>query len=266
MSNFIRKHLPKREVAYYHGGMETSDRLKIQQQFLNDQIDIICSTSAFGMGINKRNIRFIIHYHLPTQLESYIQEIGRAGRDGKDSVSVLLYKEGDEQLPHIIVENEIPTEAEISFVFHQLFQLYQENKSLPELDQQIESFFQIDETKWRLLVYQLERLSVIKDEKIYFNKTVWQEAYREIVQFSEKRLTVKRRNIHELKSWIHSTGCLRKGLYERFEQPIEYREEQCCSNCGFSFSFWLTENDEQASKKHSDDWREKLAHILGVGY
>ena len=265
ISIFIRNNLREREVAYYHGGMDTSDRLKIQQQFINDQIDIICSTSAFGMGINKRNIRFIIHYHVPTQLESYIQEIGRAGRDGKDSVSVLLYKEGDEQLPRIIVENEIPTEEEISFVFHQLFQLYRENKSLPETEQQIETFFQIDETKWRLLVYQLERLSILKENKIIFDKEMWQEAYEEVIQFCNNRLVMKKSNINELKLWIHSTSCLRKGLYERFEQPIQFREDQCCSNCGFSFSKWISENDVQARKDVSQGWKQKLAHILGVG-
>ena len=68
-------------VAAYHGGMEQEQRILIQQQFLFGQLNIICATSAFGMGINKDNIRFIIHFHLPNQIESYLQEIGRAGRD-----------------------------------------------------------------------------------------------------------------------------------------------------------------------------------------
>ena len=55
----------------------------IQQQFLHNQLDVICATSAFGMGINKDNIRFVIHFHMPQQMESYLQEIGRAGRDGE---------------------------------------------------------------------------------------------------------------------------------------------------------------------------------------
>ena len=67
----------------YHGGMDQESRILIQQQFLHNQLDIICATSAFGMGINKENIRFVIHFHMPQQMESYLQEIGRAGRDGK---------------------------------------------------------------------------------------------------------------------------------------------------------------------------------------
>lgn len=70
----------------YHGSLEPTTRVLIQQQFIHNQLDVVCATSAFGMGINKENIRFIIHFHLPMQVESYLQEIGRAGRDGLPSV------------------------------------------------------------------------------------------------------------------------------------------------------------------------------------
>ncbi|MDV2686960.1 helicase-related protein, partial [Alkalihalophilus lindianensis] len=70
-------------VSVYHSGLEQDTRILIQQQFIHNQLDVICATSAFGMGVNKENIRFVIHYHMPMRLESYLQEIGRAGRDGK---------------------------------------------------------------------------------------------------------------------------------------------------------------------------------------
>ncbi|MCT8138847.1 hypothetical protein H1D32_14665 [Anaerobacillus sp. CMMVII] len=76
-------------IAAYHGGMSNEDRLLIQQQFLNDELQLICCTSAFGMGVNKQNIRYVIHFHFPLQLESYLQEIGRAGRDGKKALQLL---------------------------------------------------------------------------------------------------------------------------------------------------------------------------------
>ena len=74
------------KVAAYHADLDMNDRFIIQHQFLDNKLDLICATSAFGMGINKENIRYVIHYHLPGELESYIQEIGRAGRDGKATV------------------------------------------------------------------------------------------------------------------------------------------------------------------------------------
>ncbi|MEG0553148.1 MAG: RecQ family ATP-dependent DNA helicase, partial [Carnobacterium sp.] len=77
-------------VESYHSDIINEDKIKIQQQFIQNDIDIICATSAFGMGINKENIRFVIHYHMPANVESYLQEVGRCGRDGKQSIAVLL--------------------------------------------------------------------------------------------------------------------------------------------------------------------------------
>lgn len=96
-------------VAPYHAGMSPVDRFKIQQQFMNNQIQLICATSAFGMGIDKDDIRYVIHYHLPANLESYMQEIGRAGRDGQQSVAVLLYAPGDEGLPSQLTAISLPS-------------------------------------------------------------------------------------------------------------------------------------------------------------
>lgn len=79
-------------VAAYHADLDAETRFKVQQQFMQDQLDVICATSAFGMGIDKNNVRFVIHYHVPSDLEAYWQEIGRAGRDGKQSIAILLYQ------------------------------------------------------------------------------------------------------------------------------------------------------------------------------
>lgn len=96
-------------VAAYHAGMPAADRFRIQQQFMADQLQVVCATSAFGMGIDKADIRFVIHYHLPTSLENYLQEIGRAGRDGQQSVAILLHCPGDEQLTRQLTQVDFPT-------------------------------------------------------------------------------------------------------------------------------------------------------------
>src|SRR5699024_3909384 len=94
----------------YHGGMQKEERAKNQEDFLFDRIQVMVATNAFGMGINKSNVRFVIHAQIPGNIESYYQEAGRAGRDGLASEAILLYAPRDLHMQKFFIEQSESTQ------------------------------------------------------------------------------------------------------------------------------------------------------------
>ncbi|MFC2134778.1 RecQ family ATP-dependent DNA helicase [Bacteroidota bacterium] len=102
---------------YYHAGLAPELRRIIQDDFINDNIKIIAATNAFGMGIDKKDIRLIIHYNMPGTIENYYQEMGRAGRDGLDSNIFLLYEERDRHIQEFFINNSYPSRQQIEYAY-----------------------------------------------------------------------------------------------------------------------------------------------------
>ncbi|WP_071395624.1 RecQ family ATP-dependent DNA helicase [Bacillus tuaregi] len=240
-------------VMAYHGGMDQESRILIQQQFLHNQLDIICATSAFGMGINKENIRFVIHFHMPQQMESYLQEIGRAGRDGLPSIAVLLYSTGDEQLAYQLAESEIPSSEQLDWLADMLEVSKEISYYQLPFQEQLQRMGGFTEIQWRMLCDYLLQLDVPGDVK-----QICHQYKKEL----DKRRQLKREKIASMTGWTLSKSCRRERILEYFgERAAGNKPENCCDICGLK---WRQFHELPVMTNNYDEfsWKQRLADIL----
>ncbi|MBO0410745.1 ATP-dependent DNA helicase RecQ [Enterococcus hulanensis] len=185
----------KHAVAYYHGGLSGQERRMLQQQFLAGDLQLLIATNAFGMGINKDNIRFVIHYDLPDSPENYLQEVGRAGRDGRPSQAILLYEEGDEYIHHFLQEQTNQSKK--------LFEIKQKMNDLVFEDPLIK--------KW---------------EQFFPN----QES--RLLDLLSQRGTTKKLQLQKMMDYISTTNCRREFLVSYFDETLSDKNPNCCDNDG----------------------------------
>jgi ATP-dependent DNA helicase RecQ len=245
-------------VAYYHGGMNAEDRAVIQQQFLQGKLRVICATSAFGMGINKADVRYVIHYHFPGQLEAYVQEIGRCSRDGQAGLSYVLYQQDDELIHHQLMENEYVSLQQIENMFTFERSALDDNASREKICQSIGCTEQVLE----MVLYHLETLQQQAGDRKQIAAMIYQRMER------QRRKKLKR--IAQMRRWLQKDdGCRRSTLLRYFSESASLeRRERCCDVCGLQEAELYTDIDgcERADDWHvqlaSGHWKNKLLRLL----
>ena len=229
-TEFYTEELQKKgiRVAYYHSKMDQDDRILIQQQFQQGHLDWICATNAFGMGIHKDNIRQIIHDHIPTSVANYMQEVGRAGRDGKQSIASILYMLSDVEQAYFVAMQDFPDEQDIILA-------YQTN----------ENQVQLSETTERILDYWKMVLST--EETIELFKNIRQKKWIEI---------------QSLYTLLQNENCIREQVIAYFDQKLIAKPLNCCSKCSLNLQELFHLHDKPLIHATVLDWKSRLGSIL----
>ena len=215
-------------VGFYHAKMEQSDRILIQQQFQQGHLEWICATNAFGMGIHKDNIRQIIHDHIPTSVAGYMQEVGRAARDGKQAIASLLYTPTDVEQTFYVTMQDFPEEQDIQIAYQPAY-----------------SGVEQAETTTRILTYWKERLN--EQETIELFKEIKQKKWQDIQKF----YTI-----------IRNDNCLRQQLLQYFDQTLLEKPTYCCSKCKLDVASILRTRSVEKNNKEEMNWKKRLNFLL----
>lgn len=150
------------KASSYHGGMTPMERQQLQMQFISGKLQIIVATNAFGMGIDKPDIRFVIHYELPSSLEDYVQETGRCSRDGKEGFALLYYVEQDERIHRYFAQKREENLSDVA----QFLQAKQQETSYELLEKKNrEKYFQEE----KLMAYIFSNHCLREDIATYFS-------------------------------------------------------------------------------------------------
>ncbi|MDM5187774.1 ATP-dependent DNA helicase RecQ [Bacillus sp. DX4.1] len=252
------------DVAYYHGGMEHEERMLIQQQFMNDQLRLVICTSAFGMGVNKPNTRYIVHFHYPANVASYLQEIGRAGRDGEASIAILLCSPLDHDLPVSIIEDELPNKQQIQFLFSLLHERMFQTKVLPieDVEEICYNAARFSEQHWRFVRYHLEKMEIIQQRELMM-ESLSDEVMQKLMLEVEGRLYNKYSQLENMKSWLQFTGCRREKLLLQFGYTKENEMKNCCDYCGIAKEEYKKRQARQVVFDYN--WEAELQLLFGIG-
>ncbi|WOV85402.1 ATP-dependent DNA helicase [Sporosarcina jeotgali] len=224
-------------IASYHAGKEAGDRNIIQQQFLTGELSWICATNAFGMGVHKDDIRQVIHDQMSASAAAYVQEAGRAGRDGKPSSAVLLYVTDDEQKVRFIVQRDLPDEPQV----HHFVSMRASGESV-ESSAELAG---ISETSSRLIQYYLETLSV-----------------DDVLKTFTKLKYDKEEKLREMIAYVHAKTCLRAQLLSYFDEISQEQHDSCCSVCGTAQDSWLLSNESSGNRRRLLQWEERIRLLL----
>ncbi|HJR17277.1 MAG TPA: ATP-dependent DNA helicase RecQ [Gemmatimonadales bacterium] len=222
------------ELLSYHGRLNRSRRKEAQDRFMAGELEAIVATNAFGMGIDRPDIRFVIHYDLPGSLESYYQEAGRAGRDGEEAWGVLLYDRRDRRTQLFMLGGRYPTADQLSAVYAALVDSGSGSSAVSTRDLQVR-VPGVARTKTRVALSVLKEAGVVQERRAgkwsLAKEDVSGERLVELAREWKERSERDHEKLERVEAYARSALCRWRVLHDYFQEPMV--EELCgvCDNC-----------------------------------
>jgi ATP-dependent DNA helicase RecQ len=248
------------KAVFYHGGMKAGERERAQEAFMNDEAEVIIGTTAFGMGVDKANVRFVFHYDISDSVDSYYQEIGRAGRDGEAAKAILFYRSKDLGIRRFLAGS---GQVEFEEVQRVAAEVGEREGPADPADLRKES--DLSQSKLMTALGRLEEVGVV--EILPTGEVIRAERRSDLSEASEEAARVQghreefdRSRIEMVRGYAEVRDCRREYLLnyfgEEFDAPCGY-----CDNCEAGV---VVEEDEEAepfpinSRVAHEKWGEGL--------